>query len=227
MGDRLTEKSFGVLIVDDDFRVAALHASIVAAVRGFEVVATVGSVAAAREALAAHPEIELVLLDVYLPDGSGIELIGELDRDCFIVGAETDAGAVRSAMRAGALAYLIKPFDDADLARRLAGYLQYRRVLDAGVVDQGAVDAALAALRFGSRSAERGAVSSPTEERINELFADGSVLFADDVSRRIGISAATARRHLATLVASGDLVMSLQYGGTGRPRQEYRRSPRR
>ena len=85
----------GVLIVDDDFRVAALHSAIVDAVRGFRVVARAGSVAAAREAIADHPEVDLALLDVYLPDGSGIDLISELPCDCFIVGAETDAAAVR------------------------------------------------------------------------------------------------------------------------------------
>ena len=52
---------------------------------------------------------------------------------------------------------------------------------------------------------------------------DLAALFADDVSRALGIAAPTARRHLANLVAAGRLRMSLQYGTTGRPRQEYRR----
>lgn len=214
----------GVLIVDDDFRVAALHASIVEAVRGFRVIDRAGSVAAARSALANHGSaIDLVLLDVYLPDGSGIDLVGELPCDTFIVGAETDADAVRAAMRAGALAYLIKPFDDTELARRLAGYVQYRRVLAADVVDQHAVDTALSALRFGTRAAERADAASPTEHRILELFADADgPLFADQVSSAVGVSPATARRHLAHLVTAGRLNMALQYGSTGRPRQEYR-----
>lgn len=218
------EREFAVLIVDDDFRVAALHSAIVTAVRGFRVVARAGSLEAARTALTEHPEIELVLLDVYLPDGSGIDLISELPCDCFIVGAETAATAVRAATRAGALAYLIKPFDDTELARRLAGYAHYRRVLDAPNVDQAEVDAALSGLRVGTRPAERWTGASPTERRILELFGDNDIgLFADQVADAIGISAATARRHLAALVSSGQLAMSLQYGGTGRPRQEYRR----
>ncbi|MCH5641284.1 MULTISPECIES: response regulator [unclassified Gordonia (in: high G+C Gram-positive bacteria)] len=212
-----------VLIVDDDFRVAALHTAIVDAVRGFRVVARAGSVAAARAAIADHPDIDLALLDVYLPDGSGIDLVGELPCDSFVVGAETEATAVRTAMRSGALAYLIKPFDDAELARRLAGYAQYRRVLDADNVDQRAVDAALSALRFGTRPADRDDGGSPTEKRILELFADADgPLFADDVSTAIGVAAPTARRHLANLVTAGRLTMTLRYGSTGRPRQEYR-----
>ncbi|GAC66870.1 response regulator [Gordonia soli] len=215
----------GVLIVDDDFRVAALHAAIVSAVRGFTVRATAGTVAQARSAMSEHPDIDLALLDVYLPDGSGLDLVADLPCDCFVVGAETDADAVRTAMRSGAMAYLIKPFDDAELARRLAGYAQYRRVLAAPTVDQHAVDAALSALRFGTRAADRGDTGSPTERRILDLFADDRPLFADDVSTALGVSPPTARRHLANLVAAGRLRMSLHYGGTGRPRQEYRRAP--
>ncbi|ACY23901.1 response regulator receiver [Gordonia bronchialis DSM 43247] len=224
--DRPSSGDLAVLIVDDDSRVAALHAAIVEAMRGFRVAATAGSIAGARAALADHPHVDLALLDVYLPDGSGIDLVGDLPCDCFVVGAETDAAAVRTAMRSGALAYLIKPFDDAELARRLAGYAQYRRVLDAEHVDQRAVDGALSALRFGTRPADRDDPGSPTEKRILELFAaaDGP-LFADDVSAAIGVAAPTARRHLANLVAAGKLSMTLRYGTTGRPRQEYRLAP--
>ena len=213
----------GVLIVDDDFRVAALHSAIVSAVRGFTVRATAGTLAQARAALEALPDIDLALLDVYLPDGSGLDLIAELPCDCFVVGAETDADAVRRAMRSGAMAYLIKPFDDAELARRLAGYAQYRRVLDADTVDQGAVDAALSALRFGTRAVDRGDGGSPTERDILALFDSATgPLLADQVSEAVGVSPPTARRHLANLVGAGKLTMSLRYGSTGRPRQEYR-----
>lgn len=217
------DTELGVLIVDDDFRVAALHASIVTSLRGFRVVATAGSAEQARTAINTHRGIDLALLDVYLPDGSGIDLVAELPCDCFVVGAETDAGAVRAATRSGALAYLIKPFDDRELARRLGGYAQYRRVLAAEHVDQLAVDSALSALRFGTRASERPDAGSPTEQRILDLFSDDAALFADQVSEAVGIAAPTARRHLANLVSAGTLTMSLHYGSTGRPRQEYRR----
>ncbi|WP_235434364.1 response regulator [Gordonia sp. w5E2] len=216
-------RQLGVLIVDDDFRVAGLHAAIVTALRGFRVTATAGSLTQAREALASHPDTDLVLLDVHLPDGSGIDLLAELECDCFIAGAETDAAAVRRALRAGALTYLIKPFDDTELARRLAGYAHYRRALSAEHIDQVAVDAALSAMRTGTRPVTHaGDSGSHTERTILDQFTAGEPMFADEVSARIGVSPATARRHLAALVDSGRLLMSLHYGSTGRPRQVYR-----
>ncbi|SIS16680.1 response regulator [Williamsia sterculiae] len=214
-----------VLVIDDDFRVAGLHRGIVEALAGFRVVATAGSLAAARSALADHPDIDLALVDVYLPDGSGIDLLTELPCDAFVVGAESDARAIRAALRAGALAYLIKPFDRAELARRLAGYAHYRRVLAADTVDQAQVDTALGALRTGGRGADRPEGGSQTEEAVLAVFTDpDTALFADDVSAAVGIAAPTARKHLANLVAAGTLIMRLRYGSTGRPKQEYRRA---
>ena len=67
----------GVLIVDDDFMVAKVHAGFVSALEGFEVVGTASSGA---EALAeiARLQPDLVLLDVYLPDMTGLEVLRRL-----------------------------------------------------------------------------------------------------------------------------------------------------
>ena len=111
-----------VLVVDDDFRVANMHAGIVNALPGFTVSATVNTLAAAREA----EGVDLALVDVYLPDGSGVDFVRELRCDSFILSAATEAETVRAAVAAGALSYLVKPFVPADLAARLAGYARYR-----------------------------------------------------------------------------------------------------
>ncbi|MGW4353901.1 response regulator, partial [Nocardia sp. NPDC004582] len=133
-----------VLVVDDDFRVANLHAGIVTALPGFTVGATVNSIAAARTALAAGA-FDLALVDVYLPDGSGVDLVRELACDAMMLTAATESETVRAALSAGALGYLVKPFDHAALAARLAGYARYRRLLAAPEITAADVDAALAA----------------------------------------------------------------------------------
>lgn len=223
----MTASGFGVLIVDDDFRVAGLHASIVGAVDGFTVVAQVGNRADAIDAMTAHPDIALALVDVHLPDGPGLGLLPRLNCDTFVISAETDSAAVRAAFRAGALTYLVKPFENTELARRLSGYAQYRRILEASTVEQSGVDAAIGAMRIG-RSLREAETGSQTEEHILEVFGDPETsMFADEVSAAVGISPPTARRHLANLVAAGKLSMRLRYGATGRPKQEYRRPQRR
>ncbi|MGJ0119802.1 response regulator [Williamsia sp. MIQD14] len=219
----MARTELSLLVVDDDFRVAALHASIADAMIGFTTTARVGSVAEARTALVDHPEIDLALVDVHLPDGSGIELIREMRCDAFVVTAEDSATAVRHALTAGALAYLIKPFENTELARRLAGYAQYRRIVEASSLVQSQVDSAIATMRGERVTAPRSEEMSQTEQSILAAVteADGPV-FADEISVSVGISPPTARRHLATLVADGRLAMKLRYGTTGRPKQEYR-----
>lgn len=219
----MARTELSLLVVDDDFRVAALHASIADAMIGFTTTARVGSVCEARTALTDHPEIDLALVDVHLPDGSGIELIREMRCDAFVVTAEDSATAVRHALTAGALAYLIKPFENTELARRLAGYAQYRRIVEASNLVQSQVDSAIATMRGERMAAPRSEEMSQTEQSILAAVteADGPV-FADEISASVGISPPTARRHLATLVADGRLSMRLRYGTTGRPKQEYR-----
>ncbi|MFE3756663.1 response regulator [Nocardia tengchongensis] len=220
-----------VLVVDDDFRVANLHAGIVSALPGFVVGATVNSIAAARAALA-EGSFELALVDVYLPDGSGVDLVREIACDAMMLTAATESETVRAALSAGALGYLVKPFDHAVLAARLAGYARYRRLLAGPEVTAADVDAALAALRPAAAAASVSAAgvaaaASPTKDLVLQAVRSAdSALSAAQVAAAIGISRATAQRYLASLVGMGDLRMQLRYGSTGRPEQEYS-APRR
>ncbi|KXP00758.1 response regulator [Tsukamurella pseudospumae] len=210
-----------ILVVDDDFRVAALHAKIVDTMVGL---ATVGSARTLSEARATleRERIDLALVDVYLPDGSGIDLVREMRCDAFILGAADDAASVRAGFAAGALQYLIKPFPATELARRLGAYTAYRRILDGAEVTQDQVDAAASVLRSDRPAPRRDDGGSVTERRIVEaLRAASGPLLADDIAGQVGISPATARRYLADLVRDGTLTMALQYGATGRPRQRY------
>ncbi len=210
-----------VLVVDDDFRVADLHAGIVSAMGGFDVVAVAGTLAAARDAIRSN-DVDLALVDVYLPDGSGIEFVRELRCDAFVLGAASEGVAVRDAMTAGALVYLVKPFADTELARRLGAYLHYRRIVADRALDQSRIDSALASLRAAPKVDDLTPQQSVTRTRIVELLAATSEpLSAAEVAAEIGVSRATAQRYLAALVAKGRLRVRLRYGATGRPEQEY------
>ncbi|MBH0118034.1 response regulator [Rhodococcus sp. HM1] len=211
-----------VLVVDDDFRVADLHASVVSGVPGFEVAAVAGSVAAARDAVRAGP-VDLALVDVYLPDGSGVDLIRSLECDSFVLGAAGEGATVRAALAAGALVYLVKPFASTELARRLAAYAQYRRVVAGEELTQAEIDTALAALRPVLPAAREAPPRSVTKDLVLQALREsGEPLSAGEVAVTIGVSRATAQRYLAALVAKGHLRMQLRYGTTGRPEQEYR-----
>jgi two-component system CitB family response regulator len=212
------------LVVDDDFRVADLHARFVRSIPGFEVVGVAHS---AGEALseARHRRPCLTLLDLYLPDRSGLEIVPELHCDVIMLTAANDAASVRAAFGHGVVNYLIKPFGLQDLADRLAAYARYSRHLGADrALEQSEIDRAATLLHDGDLldGGMRKGRSSQTAARIVEVLRDAErPLSAADVAGEVGVSRATAQRYLSDLVDTGRAGMSLRYGATGRPEHRY------
>ncbi len=123
-----------VLVVDDDFMVARIHVGFVDRVDGFEVVGVAHSGAEAAEAVA-RLRPDLLLLDLYLPDRFGLDLLADLRSgpypcDAIVITAAKEGEAVRSAVRLGVADYLLKPFGFTDLEERLRRYAAQRHLLD-------------------------------------------------------------------------------------------------
>ena len=217
----MNESTITVLIVDDDFRVANLHAGIVDAVPGFTVVAIANTVAAAHDA-ARSTAIDLALVDVYLPDGSGIDFVRELRCDAVVLSAAAEGDTIRQALIAGAVSYLMKPFAHAALVARLTAYARYRKILDSDELSAAEVDAALESLRPSVGVPRSATPSSPTKQIVLQAIRDASSpMSSAEVAVAVGISRATAQRYLVSLVGASELEMRLRYGTTGRPEQEF------
>jgi response regulator of citrate/malate metabolism len=218
-----------VLVVDDDYRIADLHSSVVAKVSGCQVVATVHSAAEAGESVHRHRP-DLMLLDLYLPDRAGLDLLQQLRADgvpvdVIVLTAADDTDRVRQALRLGALHYLVKPFSLVRLREHLVSYQRLQRHLQQGAASQSVVDQAYELIRTCAATPEPPAsgASNPTVVTIREaLQALGDWVSASDIAARVGISLSTARRYLARLVESGKVEMSLRYGTAGRPVHLYR-----
>ncbi|MFJ6531731.1 response regulator [Microbacterium sp. NPDC091662] len=210
--------SLRVLILDDDFRVAQLHQAIVEDRPGFAVTETVRSLAEARDSMrSSRPD--LLIADVFLPDGDGISLVRESGIDAILISAADDAPTVRRALRSGAVGYLVKPFDRRALSSLLDRYVRYRNLLSGDrALRQDDVDRALAILHGAG---EPVSVSrSATEQLVLAALGDGEASAAE-VGERVGISRATAQRHLAALAARTVVEVRLNYGSTGRPEHRY------
>lgn len=213
-----------VVVVDDDFRVARLHAQFAGAVPGFEVVAVVHDAAATRAAVEEHRP-DLVLLDMFLPDQLGTDLAPALDCDVLMVTAASDADSVRRAFAAGAVNYLVKPFTAAELADRLRAYARYRGQL-AGrqSLQQADIDRALRALREGDRvdAAVPKGRSPQTARLVADALRDApGPQTASEIAAALGLSRPTAQRYLADLAAAGRADVTLRYGTAGRPEHRY------
>ena len=216
----MTSVAIRVLVVDDDFRVARLHASYVEGTAGF---AVVGIAHSAADAVRMADELgpDLVLLDEYLPDGSGSTVIRRLGAAVLMVSAAEDSAVVRRALAAGAVNYVLKPFPPAVLTERLVAFARFWRLLGAGAhLDQTAVDRALQTLRMADSpvATARKGRSPVTSEAITEcLRAADDALTAVEVAEATGVSRATAQRYLSDLARDGHVRLTLRYGSTGRP----------
>ncbi|MFI6447427.1 response regulator [Kitasatospora sp. NPDC050543] len=221
-----------VLVVDDDFRVAEVHAAYVAKVPGFRVVASAHSAGAALAALERRP-VDLVLLDQHLPDESGLALVRRLRErqvacDVMMVTAARDVSTVHAAMQHGALQYLVKPFTFAGLREKLVAYADLRHALAAGPTAREAcqdeVDRMFATLRSAAPAGAglpKGHSAPTTDLVLGVLRRAGRPLSAQEVADATGLSRSTAQRYLKQLERDSRLRLSLRYGDTGRPEHRY------
>jgi response regulator of citrate/malate metabolism len=189
----------------------------------------------AQEAMAAlrAVPVDLVLLDLNLPDKNGLELCRALrasgsGTDVLVVTSARDLTMVRAAVSLGVTHYLLKPFTFATFREKLLGYARYRnQLLSAGqVAAQHEIDRALAALRGTTQDSLRKGLDPDTLDLVLGALraGDGTAgLSAAEVAARIGASRVTARRYLEHLAESGQVARSPRYGGPGRPEVEYRR----
>lgn len=215
-------------MVDDDFMVAKLHSRYVSTVDGFSVVGVAHSGGEALR-LAERLRPDLVLLDIYLPDMDGISVLRELRgsglaMDALFITAARDAGMIRSALRAGALHYLIKPFNQAALQEQLRHVASLRSRLDElDEARQEDVDLIFGTRPPGSRELPKGLAAHTADLVDGILRAHPEGLSATECAEAGSLSRVSARRYLEYFAETGRAEITLRYGGTGRPERRYRR----
>ena len=227
-----------VLVVEDDPLVAEAHRAFVDRVAGFRAVGVVHSGRDALAALGGSAAVDLVLLDMGLPDADGLQVLRAVRAagvavDVLAVTAVRDLAVVRAAVSLGVVQYLLKPFTAAALRDKLLAYARFRDEVGASVataaagdralLDQGRIDAALAQLRPAADPPARGISPGTLRTVVDALRepAPGAGLSAAEVAARTGLSRESARRYLEHLVAAGQLDRVPRYGGPGRPEVGY------
>lgn len=225
-----------VLIVEDEPLIARAHSEYLARIPGFEVCDVVhtggAALRSAKEAARDGKPVDLVLLDIGLPDASGLDVASSLGAlrptpDIIAVTSARDLEVVRTAVSRGIVLYLLKPFTFAALRDKLERYVEYRTTLVSveTAVAQHDIDRAMAALRTSNTkaSAPKG-VSPATLDRIAGFLreADGPRTAAE-VGAAAGVSRVTAWRYLERLADDGLLLRITEYGRAGRPQIRYTR----
>lgn len=229
----MSAENIRVLVVEDDLRIADLHQRFVGKLEGFEVVGVAGRIADAREMVEVL-QPDLVLLDLFFPEGSGMELLrhiraGEQPCDVILITAAREIATLQSALRGGVFDYIVKPV----YFPRFQESLQNFRVLfnasrSGAALEQKDVDRLLHAqipAEVDTASVPKG-IDPLTLGKVRQVFNVPQVtnLSAEEVGKTIGTSRSTARRYLEFLSTEGYLKADLIYGVVGRPERRYIRN---
>jgi len=221
-----------VLLVDDDALTLELHRTFLARLDGFRVVAECTGARAAITAILEIPPpegIDLVLLDMTMPDGTGLDVLRHVrarasDVDVIAVTAVRDAEVVRQMAALGVAQYLVKPFTFGVFRDRLEQYRTFRRRTRdaAGEATQSEIDALLGAMRPTRPAELPKGLSAETLDRVSTEVREQGPVSASETAQRLGMSRVAARRYLEHLAEAGRVERSQRYGTPGRPQSEYR-----
>ncbi len=217
------------LLVDDDALTLELHRDYVARLEGFTVS---GECSSARAAVSAVLErqgpdaFDLVLLDITMPDGSGIDVLRALRArsasvDVIAITGVRDAETVRQMAALGVFQYLVKPFPFAVFKERMEQYRSHRDQArtTAGEATQAEIDALLGRAT-GTISVPKG-LSAASLERVTAALRAEGPLSASEAAEHLGMSRVAVRRYLEHLASEGVLRRTARYGARGRPETEY------
>ncbi|MEA9391301.1 two-component system response regulator DcuR [Acerihabitans sp. TG2] len=221
-----------VMIVDDDAMVAELNKCYLEQVAGFRCLYSVSTLQQAQRLLTEpdHP-IDLVLLDIYMQQDNGLDLLPTIrafseQTDVIIISSASDVPTVKKAMKYGVVDYLIKPFQFERFEQALITYRQELTLLDHHEhVVQADVDSLLhhTSTPSGHKKLPKG-LTAVTLRTICEWIEQHQQLefSTDTLANEIKISRVSCRKYLIYLAESGTLHTSIFYGSAGRPAYQYR-----
>jgi len=218
-----------VLIVEDDTDIANLHRRFTEKVEGFEAAGISGGLDEAFE-MTEILKPDLVLLDLYFPEGSGMDFLWRvrssgIHTDIILITAARDVSVLQEAVRGGAFDYIVKPVIFERFKQSLERFKEYRREMENDrTLEQGDIDSMLD--RSGTHQQTKNGlpkgIDPITYKKILSVFGNTEESFsAEEVGRLIGSSRNTARRYLDFLYNSGLITVDIDYGTVGRPEKRF------
>ncbi len=224
------EKTYKVLIVDDDPMVAMINEQYVCKNKQFKVIGSCRNGQDALNFLEKNPA-DLVIMDVYMPDMDGLETLKnirqkKIQTEVIMVTAANDVATLEDTMHLGVIDFLIKPFAYERFQIALEKFISNRNAFrDSPVLNQSSVDSIITnAKKVSSKEYPKG-IQEKTLGLIRDYFEKNSGWLSGEViAENVGLSSVTIRRYMNFLVGSGEVEESINYETGGRPSMLYKLS---
>jgi len=224
------------MIVEDDPMVVAINERFLSKVEGFDYVGSSDNLESAKGEILRH-EPELILLDVFFPNGKGTDLLKwirfeEIKADVILITADRSTSTVSESFRFGVVDYLIKPFKFERFREALTDYKNHKmKIQSVSQINQRMLDEITKNLK-GASAIELDLSAIVDEAEYNNPTFDSILAFvkenyqatftAQHVAEVLGVSRITARRYLDYLEKHKVLELELEYGTVGRPKNVYK-----
>ncbi|MGH4051320.1 MAG: response regulator [Clostridium sp.] len=223
-----------VLIVEDDPMVREINEKFLKKVEGFILYDSVNSIQKAKEAIL-DGNLDLVLLDVFFPQGKGTDLLKwirqeNLKCDVILITADRNTETVEEAFRYGAVDYLVKPFM---FNRFKEALLQFKtrknsfkniNNVEQSIIDKYTIKDNQHTIEYNENVGDIKGFNQYTYEKVigGITQMNDNSFTSDQIAENIGVSRITARRYLDYLEKENKLLVEMEYGKVGRPKNKYR-----
>ncbi len=219
-----------VLIIEDDKRIADIHRRFIDKIDGFKVIGSAYTGEEAKDWISALSP-DLVLVDVYLPDSKGTDIIEFIhehspETDVIFITAAAEIEIVKKAFRRGAIDYILKPLTFERFKDSLQSYKEKRNSFASeGTMHEDTIrflwnvpqTPAVTAQQFTPKG-----IDAITRDKIVKHLKSSELgITAEMLGLDIGVSRSTARRYLEYLVSENQAFTELIYGSVGRPERRY------
>lgn len=218
-----------VLLVEDDPMVRQVNQQFIEKVSGFQVIATASDgIEGVEKAIALKPD--LVFMDIFMPKQDGIESLRQLREravcvDVITVTAANDTKTIERILQLGVFDYIMKPFTFERIEESLLRYAAYKQQTQS---KEAVTQAELDRLLHKSHQAEtpkdlpKGLNKATLEKIIAYIGTQQTAISAEEVAHGVGMARVTARRYLDFLEKQQKVAIEIQYGGVGRPVNQYK-----
>ncbi|WP_017729545.1 response regulator [Halalkalibacterium ligniniphilum] len=219
-----------VLIVEDDFRVANIHEQFLKDIPEVKVKGKAATVMEALTLLEGN-KVDLLLLDVYMPDQLGTDMLHLIRKKysalgIIIITATSEKELVEKAFQYGIDDYIIKPITFDRFKQAIDKFKKRKKLLEGKkIIEQDIIDQYFRSepLKSSKDTVLPKGIDPITLEKVKQILKGRQAgITAEEMGMEMGASRTTARRYLEYMTSIAKVKAEVEYGIVGRPERQYR-----